>query len=65
MNCESARQVEDLVHPAVSSMDAKENVLLYDDLFRRGDSKGREFWANFQEVTTILEDEYMAIKLPP
>lgn len=55
------RQLEDFIHAGIKRVIMSEDRLKYDDLFYAGDLKNKEFWRNYEVVTTQLTNKYITI----
>lgn len=55
------RQLEDFIHAGIKRVITSEDRLKFDDLFRAGDLRNKEFWKNHEVVATQLMNKYVSI----
>jgi predicted ATPase len=58
---ETPRQLRDLAVAAVQHLPAGETRLKYDDLFYRGDTRGKDFWSGHAAAARALSDRFVRI----
>ena len=55
------RQLEDFIHAGIKRVSSTEDRLRYDDIFRSGDLKNKEFWKKYEIPATPFIKKYISI----